>query len=491
MRSLLQKTNNYFGITRNNSTWKKEIIGGITTFLAMIYILSVNPSILSIASGAEFQGAIFLGTAISAFIGTFIMGFYGRVPLALAPGMGINVFLTFTVAQTFGLGYSGALISVFFSGILYALVCLTNIRKYLINALPANFKITITVLIGFFIGYIGLQDMGVITVSAATLTQVGHLYNPVVIIGILTLLIMLALYFLHVPGSIIIGMLAGVSMLAIAYFVGRDSDAEWAKGLSGAFELNEYGDFNKFGEASQNMWSAFGTTFKNPLFYVAILTFFYVDFFDTTGTLLVFQKLFDDKRADNKKESNWIKRANLVDGFSTIAGAVLLNSSVTSFVESTSGYKAGARTGFSSIITAFLFLLSILLWPVLKPFLPIGAFKPITGPVLVLVSILIVKELRSFDWKKSFDIPVLLGGVLMGTLGFSISIGFAFATILYGFMYVIVNPIKHLMALGFKNGSKELKKEIWKNLNWMMISLVGLSLIYIIFHVLNDSGVFK
>ncbi|MGY6172402.1 NCS2 family permease [Candidatus Mycoplasma pogonae] len=488
MKSLSLKLDKFFEISNRKSTIKKEIIGGITTFLAMLYILSVNPGMLSLSPGAgDYQGAIFLGTALSSFIGTFLMGMFAKVPLALAPGMGLNAFFTFTVAGTFHLGYSGSLVAVFFSGILYFIIAITNLRKYLIDLLPKNFKVTIAILIGFFIGFIGLQNTGIITGSPETLTKVGDLSNPLVIIGIITFLVILGLHLLKINLSVIIGMLVGVVLLAIALGASVNSQEAWAKGLKEAFSLNSYNDFDATGKAMKEMWSGFGDVFKNPLFYIAIFTFLFVDFFDTTGTLLIFENMFNKDgvkvESGKKQNSGWINKANIVDGISTIAGSLLLNSSVTTYVESSMGYKVGARTGLASVTSSLLFVLSIGLWPILKPFLPIGmeggrSLQPITGPVLIMVSMLILQELKVFDFSKKFDLPVLLIGIFLGTLGFSISIGFAFAALTHLFVYGVISPLYQILVK--KEKDRAIILSSWKeNLSVMMLIICILSIVYL------------
>ncbi|UVD81618.1 NCS2 family permease [Mycoplasma iguanae] len=500
---------NYFQFEVNKTTWSKEIIGGLSTFLAMIYILSVNPAILSsswnVDEGSKYIGALFLGTALSSFIGTILIGFFAKAPLAMAPGMGLNAFFAFSVAKGFGLGFDGALIAVFFSGILYFIVTTTPLRQWIINVFPKNFKIAISVLIGLFIGYIGLQDAGLITSSPATLTQIGDLSNPIVIIGFLSLIIFLILYYLKVPGSILIGILISFMMLLITWLVTKNnnytgtlsSHEQYLVALRNNFQIQSYGDMTQFGELIKHSWSNVGNVFKNPLFYISILTFFYFDFFDSAATFVLVSRLLNKSENENKK---FFKKANITDGVATIFGSVLLSSSVTTYVESTVGIKSGAKTGFASIITALMFLVSIAFYPILKPFFAIynpvtqTSISPITGPILVLIGILIMNELRNFDWSIKLDLPVLITIILFGVLGFSISKGIAFGSIIYFFMHKVV----YALLFVFSN-----KKEEWKNsskkelflqlikyeLNWSMLTLTILSVAYLIVESLIHNGV--
>lgn len=492
---------NFFKISERNTLIKKEIIGGITTFLAMIYILSVNPSILSLADGQGgkrgFLAAIFLGTAISSFLATFLMGVFANVPLVLAPGMGINAFFTFNVANALGIGYGGALLAVFISGNLYFLIAVTNLRKYLVNSVSKNLKISISVLIGLLIGYIGLQNMGVIVSNPATLTGLGDFKNPMVIIGILVFLIMIVLYLLKIQGAVIISMIAGVIMLAITYGISKNwtlDDSSPLKGtiegLRETFQLRTFSDFTKFSEASKEMWTSASKAFSNPLFYWSIFTFLYVDFFDTTGTLMVFDSMISKEHYYNEEfRTKWIKRANIIDGTSTIFGSLLLNSSVTTYVESAVAIKSGAKTGISSLTTSFLFLISIALWPILGPLLPIktgpfSSIQPITGPVFIFISILILKELRHFEWKKTYDVVVLLITVLIGVLGFSISVGISFGFASYLLTYGLVDTIKYLIKRKEYQGKNIKYLDFMKNgLNLTVLAIAIISITYIILNI--------
>ncbi|XBA51407.1 Xanthine/uracil/thiamine/ascorbate permease family protein [[Mycoplasma] cavipharyngis] len=483
-----------------------------------MYILSVNPNVLSSAfpsnSTINYQGALFLGVALSTFIATFLMGMYAKLPIVLAPGLGLNAFFAFTVAGQFGLGFSGALIAVFFSGIVYFFVAITPLRKYIIQAFPKNFRIAISILIGLFITYIGLVNTGlIVSREVGPPTNIGDLTNPLVIIGLITLFIIVFLYFLNIPGAILIGILLGFLMLLITFLVTKNqnySEAELTKtqylnyfvGLRNNFKIQPYGDLKEIGPLLEGSWSGIGKYFANPLFYVSIFTFFYIDFFDTSGTLILVSNLLEK---DQIKTEELFKKGNIVDATGTVCGAILGSSTVTSYIESSVGIKSGARTGFTTIIIAALFLLSIAIYPIFGPFFQVKSnnlpsLQPITGPVLILIGILIMSELAHFDWKTKIDLPVLVMTVLFGVLGFSISTGIAFGSIFYILMHKIVYPIIYVLRKQDRSETKVVdhqklsKKELALRflkyeLNYPILVLGAVSVAYLVIFSLIEAKI--
>lgn len=268
MNKVINGISSFFQFKERNTTFRKEIIGGLSTFMAMAYILAVNPGMLSSSNGGgDYAGVFFLGTVISSFLGTMLMGIFANVPVALAPGMGVNAFFTYTVAGSIlGLQVEQALVCTFMSGILYMFIALSPARKYIARLLPRNVKLAIGAMIGFFLAYIGLQDSGIIQSDAselifndeatgaitgtllltATSTKMGDLSDPFVIIALVTLLLVFVLHFMKIPAAALIAMIASVIMIAIAYAAGVP-DAK------NAFELGGYDSFSKFGELSGSM----------------------------------------------------------------------------------------------------------------------------------------------------------------------------------------------------------------------------------------------
>lgn len=499
LKTFNNKINKFFQIDTRKSTIKKEIIGGLSTFLAMMYILAVNPSMLSSSDGLKTyenaEAAIFLGTAISSFVATFIMGLFANVPIALAPGMGINAFFTFTVASEagFGMDYFQALVCVFISGLLYMVIAITPARKKINQAMPTNMKLAIAIMIGFFLAYVGLTNIGIVSSGLGTPTEIGSQFNSkqnanyhVVIVGTITLIIGIILHYSKVKYSIIITAVIGLVILLIAYGANPNLGT-----LKENIKLKPYQGFGEFGSMltkafSSNNW---GKTLSNPLSYVAIFTFLYVDFFDTSGSLFALGKGANLDFSDNKEtKRTWIEKANYVDGGGTVFGSIMLNSSVTTFVESGAGISAGSRTGLSSIVTATLFLLSIAIWPLMGPLMPIGNFQPITGPAIVLTGLLMISQIKYFDFKKYIDIPVLGITVLFGMLGYSISIGFSFGIFFYVSLHLIM-MFKEFYKERKKNKSHKLK--LSNDLNYMLLGLYAISIIFIIVEILTKSQFFN
>ncbi len=484
----------YFKFDERQATWKKEIIGGLSTFLAMMYILSVNPSMLSKSDGLNVNdpiSALFLGTALSSMIATLLMGFFANIPVALAPGMGINAFFTFTVAnqEGFNLGYYGALICVFISGLLYAIVAITPLRSYFNKVLTHNIKIMMSAIIGFFLCYVGINNIG-ITNNTHPFTQFGmnflpqnNPYYPIVIIGTVALVIGIVLVCFKVKSAIIITSVAALIMIAIAYACNHNFTINGANAHN-AFQLQTY-NFSDFGIMFKNMFAQehWAYTFKQPVAYIAIFTFLYIDFFDTSSTLIAFnQKLQLQSNEQHLWKDNWMAKANYVDGVSTVGGSLLLCSSVTVVSESFSGINYGAKTGIASIVTGLLFLLAIAIWPIMGPFMPIGdqgQFQPITGQAVFITGLMMIMHLKQFEWKKIIDIIILIIAVIFALHFYSISMGISWAIVLYTLSYAIY-------ACCSKNKRKTIVEE---HLSIGMGVISVLSLIFIIFDILKILGV--
>lgn len=473
----------------------------------MVYILAVNPAMLSKSNGLEqslfYEGAIFLGTALSAFIGTFLMAIITNVPISLAPGMGLNAFFSFTVASNlgFGLNYYQALVCVFISGILYLIIAISPARIFIIKLMPENLKTIIAIMIGFFLAYVGLVNIGLVSPPKFGIaTEIGHNFSnknqfwPIVLIGTLALIIGILLYIAKIKYSIIISSFIAITMLLIAFWINQDltlsSDLK-----TNAFSFKDYGDFSNFNNMSRKFFNSsnWTSTLLKPASYVAIFTFLYVDFFDTSGSLFALgksAKLIDSK---NSASLQWINKANYVDGAATITGALLLNSSVTSVMESNAAIACGAKTGFSALITSLLILLSLSIWPLMGAFLPIGqfyngtgniiSFQPVTGQAIFLTGLLMIIQIKYLDLSKGLDLPLLGITILFGTLGYSISIGLSWGIFFYVSFYLIDAIQKYLKTKNKTNSFKEL--------NLLLYVLFVLSIIFIIFDILSKAGLFN
>lgn len=423
----------FFRIKERNSTFSREIVGGITTFLAMAYILFVNPSILA-ATGMS-QDGVFLATALAAAFATLAMALIANLPVGLAPGMGLNAFFTFTLVFGMGITWEKALAAVFVSGILYLIICLVGIRKKIVNAIPQSLKYAVGAGIGFFIAFVGLQGAGIIVTDGATLVTLGDLSSPTVLLAIFGIVLTIVLLSLKIKGGILLGILGTAIVGVVMGLFGVGGMPVYGGIISGNIGFD--GVFGKvFGELGWVLTSGVG--------WVAILSFLFVDFFDTAGTLLSVTNQMDFLTEKD------IDKANIVDATSTVVGSVLGTSTTTSYIESLAGTAAGARTGFASIITGLLFVLAIFFAPLLSIITP-----AVTASALVIVGVMMTKSLGKIEWEH---LPVAIGAfitIIFMILTYSISNGIGFGFIAYVIAMVAskkgkqVSPILYGVGIAF------------------------------------------
>ncbi|QDQ00278.1 NCS2 family permease [Lysinibacillus fusiformis] len=399
----------YFMFDELGTNYRREIIGGITTFLAMAYILAVNPNILSNA-GMD-TGAVFVATALAAAVGSLIMGIFAKFPISLAPGMGLNAFFAFTVVGAYGIPWQTGLTGVFFSGIIFIILSLTGIRETVINAIPAQLKYAVSAGIGLFITFVGLQGAGIIEDSPATLVTLGSFTGSTLlaVFGIILSVILIIKFrsvgiFLGMVITAIVGMFTGVIAPPDAVVSAIPSvDSTFMVALNPIFH-----DFDSL---------------LNVKFLVVVLTFLFVDFFDTAGTLMAVATQAGLVKDDKLPRAS---RALMADALATTIGSLFGTSTTTAYVESTSGVAAGARSGFAAVVTAVLFLVALFFSPLLAVVTP-----AVTAPALVIVGVLMVSSLRLIDWDK-FEIAVpAFFTVLMMPLGYSIATGIAIGFVFY------------------------------------------------------------
>ncbi len=396
-----------FKLKERGTTVSREIIGGITTFLAMAYILAVNPGILS-GSGMEFN-SVFTATAISAGIATLIMAFCANLPVALAPGLGLNAFFTYSVVLGMGCSWQFALTAVFAEGIIFIILSIFGIREAIIKSIPASLKKAVSVGIGLFITIIGLVNAGICTTDTGT--TIGfvnfNMDHTTAIVAIIGLIITIVLYTMKVPGAILIA-IAVTTIIGIPFGVTTIPEG-WKPFSTPAAPY------------------LFKFEFANILsikFIVVLVTFLFTDLFDTLGTLMGVAE-----QADLKDENGNIinaKGALLADSIGTVVGACLGTSTVTSFVESTSGVAAGAKTGLSSVVTGILFLVALFLNPIFA-IIPSAA----TAPALIFVGFLMMKSVLGIDFADPTEgIPAFITIMTM-PFAYSISKGIMFGMIAY------------------------------------------------------------
>lgn len=422
-----------FKLKENHTNVKTEIIAGITTFMTMAYILAINPSILG-SAGMD-STAVLIATCLASFIGTACMAFMANLPFALSAGMGLNAFMAYTVCANYGYSWHVALLAVFIEGIIFIVLSLTNVREAIFNAIPLTLKKAVSVGIGLFIAFIGLQNAGLCIGNSSTLVSITSFTDNFKTSGICAVLAIIGifltfiLYIKKVKGSILIGILAtwiiGMLCQAVGLYVPNEN-------YHSLFPTLSMTDFSKLGET-------FGACFTVDMssvgifnFIVIIFSFLFVDLFDTLGTLIGVSSKAD--MLDENGKLPKIKPALLADAIATTAGAVLGTSTTTTFVESSSGVAAGGRTGLTALTTAVLFLLSIFFAPI---FTAIPSFA--TAPALIVVGFLMFSSIT--DIKFSEDgytkaIPAYLC-ILAMPLFYSISEGISIGVI----SYVVINAI--------------------------------------------------
>ena len=398
-----------FKLKEKGTSVKTELIAGLTTFLAMAYILAVNPGMLGI-TGMSVQ-SVFLATAISAGISSIIMGVLANYPVALAPGMGVNALFAFTLCGSMGYSWQAALAAVFLSGIIFILISVTGVRKMIINAIPAQLKLAIGAGIGFFIAFIGLKNAGIIVANESTFVALGKLSEPTVLLAVFGLVITLFLLAKKVSAAVFVGLVITAVVGVICGLMGIEGMPMLPQQVfSFDFEMPTLGAFA----------SGFGELFSNPNTFIALFSLLFVDFFDTAGTLLGVANRAN--LVDENGELERIEPALLSDAIGTTIGAILGTSTVTSFVESTSGVESGGRTGLTACTTGILFLLSVFFYPLLSTIT-----NAVTAPALIVVGILMAQQLGGIDWNDFVFAAAGFTTVIMMILCYSISNGISCA----------------------------------------------------------------
>ncbi|VWL85878.1 NCS2 family permease [Oceanivirga miroungae] len=424
----------FFKLQEHGTNVKTEVFAGITTFLTMAYILAVNVSILSIAGLPS--TAVFFATSISAAVACIFMGLYANAPIALASGMGLNAFFTFTVVLTLNYTYQEALAMVFVSGVIFLIISLLGLRKKIVDSIPASLKKSIGAAIGFFIAFIGLVKMGVIVDNPATLVGLGNIKHPTVLLGLLGLFITIVLLSLDFKAGVFIGILLTAVIGVVLGMLGvsnmpqlptRIVDANIDTSLVGAF--------------IQGLKSIV----TKPESIVVIFTMLFVDFFDTAGTLIA----VTDKIEQHSGKDYNMDKMFYSDAIGTITGSVLGTSNVTSYIESGSGVAAGGRTGLTAVVTGVLFLLATFFAPLLQIVSSImvadGVFlDPIVAPALVVVGILMATQLSSVDWHDFTAASSGFVTIIVMILTYSIANGIAAGFIVYVITKVVKKEIKEI-----------------------------------------------
>lgn len=422
--------NLWFRLTERGTTVSTEVMAGITTFLTMVYIVIVNPAVLHMA-GMDFDG-VFMATILASALATLIMGIFANYPIAIAPGMGMNAYFSYSVVLAGGHSWQVALGAVFITGIIFLLLSLTKFRYILIDSIPTSLKHAITAGIGLFISFIGLQNAKIVVASPATLVTLGNLTEPITLMTIIGLVISLVLMVYRVQGALFVGMLI---TSAIAYFKGMlvlpDSLFMLPHGIE-----NTIWQMNVTGVFEQGL-------------YAVVFTFLLITLFDTTGTMLGVAE-----QAGLLKDGKFprVRGALLADAVGTTVGAALGTSPTSAYIESSSGVAVGGRTGLTAVITATLLLATLFFAPIAKMLASIPA---VTAPALIIVGFFMMGGLRSIDWNDLEEaFPAFLIVIAM-PLTYSIATGIGIGFIVYPVLKLLrgkantVHPILYIFAILF------------------------------------------
>ena len=430
VKGMIQKL---FGFDPSTMTLRKEVIGGITTFLTMAYILAVNPSILS-SAGMD-AGAVFTTSCISAIVGTLVMALYAKLPFALAPGMGLNAFFAYTVVLTMGYSWQFALTAVLIEGLIFILLTVTGLRQHIVNAIPLVMRRAISPGIGLFIAFVGLKSAGIVVSSESTFLTLGNMHDSAVLLGIFGILLTAALLVRGITGALLLGIL-------ITTIVGIPLGVTNYSGILSAPP-----------SIAPICWQFEWHNILTVDMVVVVLTFLFIDMFDTIGTLIGVSNragMVDDD--GNVKNLN---QAFMADAIGTTVGAILGTSTVTTYVESASGVNAGGRSGLTSFTTAMCFAVALLFAPL---FLAIPGQA--TAAALILVGVMMMHDIRKVDFSDYVTgIPCFVCIVMM-PLTYSISDGILMGVISYVLIHLLSGTLKD--------------KDARNNMNWATILLAVL-----------------
>ena len=433
-----------FKLSEHQTTVKTEVMAGITTFMTMAYILAVNPSILG-STGMD-PTAVLLATALASFIGTACMAFMANLPFVLSAGMGLNAYMAYTVCAGYGYSWHVALLAVFAEGLIFIVLSLTNVREAIFNAIPLTLKRGVSVGIGLFIAFIGLQNAGLSVDSSTLVTIISfpenfHTAGICALLALIGLFIMAVLYTYRVKGAILYGIL-GTWILGMLCQVTGIYTPDVENGFYTLLPTLGITDFSKLGETFGKCFTVDFDAVGIINFIVVIFSFLFVDIFDTLGTLIGVATKAD--MLDEEGRLPGIRPALMADAIATSFGAVLGTSTTTTFVESASGVAVGGRTGLTALVSALLFLLSTLFAPI---FTAIPSFA--TAPALIMVGFLMVgtvTEIRFDEDNITEAIPAYLAIIAM-PLFYSISEGISMGIISYVLLNVAAGKAKKITPL--------------------------------------------
>ncbi|MCK4655593.1 MAG: NCS2 family permease [candidate division Zixibacteria bacterium] len=434
----------YFNFESLGTNFRTETTAGVTTYMTMVYIVFLQPAVLSQA-GMDF-GSVMMATCLSAALASFVMGVYANYPIGLAPGMGENFFFAITVVLGMGVSWQAALACVFASGVIFILLAFVKLREIIIDAIPGSLKAAIAAGIGLFIAFIGLVHAGIVKGPPTEVVALGDLHSPPVLIAGVALLLTAALMHYRIKGAILIGMIAALAAALIFRIVPYEGILSMPPSIEPTlFKLD------------------LAALFTSEMI-VVIIVFLFMDLFDTTGTLLAVSQQAGLLRNGKLPRAS---RALLADAVGTTFGALVGTSTVTSFIESASGVQEGGRSGFTAVVVGLLFLMTIFFYPLARM---IGCgveagegvmLYPITAPALIIVGSMMVRNIRHIKWENVLEgIPAFL--IMVGIpLTFSIQDGFALGFISYPVLMLLAGKGKEVSTLMYILGLVFLAKHIF------------------------------
>ncbi|MDO5859839.1 NCS2 family permease [Methanobrevibacter sp.] len=423
---------NFFKFKENGTDFKTEIIAGITTFLAMAYILGVNPVIL--ADGGMPATGVLFATAVASGIACIIMGLVAKYPVGLAPGMGLNALFTYTIILTMGNTWETALAAVFISSIIFLIITISGLREAILNIIPLDLKLGIGAAIGFFLAFLGLKGAGIIVADPSTFVSMGNLMAAPALLALIGVIITLILYVREFPAAVFVGLVVtaviGLIFTALGFGTGDIlMPTVPSQFITTNFDLSLFGGFVK----------GFGQLFTNiPNLIMMLFSLVFVTFFDTTGTLMALGRQCGF--IDEKGQAVGIENAFLADAVGGIIGAIFGTSTVTAYVESATGIGLGGKTGLTAIVTGILFILSIFFTPLILALFT----SPVTCAALVIVGILMIVQLKEVQWDSLIVAASVFMTIIMMILTYSISLGIAWGFVVYAIASLASGKTKEL-----------------------------------------------
>lgn len=423
---------NFFRFKEHGTDFKTEIIAGITTFLAMAYILGVNPAML--AEGGMPATGVFFATAVASGLACIIMGLFARYPVGLAPGMGLNALFTHTIILEMGNTWETALAAVFVSSILFLIITLSGLREAILNIIPMDLKLGIGAGIGFFLAFLGLTGAGIIVGEPSTLVAMGDLLAAPAFLAMIGILITLIFHVQKVPAAVFFGMIITAVIGVVFTFFGFGTGDMLmpsipAQFISFNFDMSLFGGFLR----------GFGQLFSNiPNLIMMVFSLLFVTFFDTTGTLMSLGRQCGFINEDGQAVG--IEKAFLSDALGGIIGSVLGTSTVTAYVESATGVGMGAKTGLAAIVTGILFILSIFFAPLVLSLFT----SSVTAAALLIVGILMMAQLKDVQWDNVVVVASVFMTIIMMVLSYSISLGIAWGFLTYAVTTIATGKFREM-----------------------------------------------